>query len=319
MALDAGAVALPQGGRVLLLRPPEDVELPAGDVVAATGFKPVHDRLAARGVAVGPDPVPADAAVVFLPRAKAMSRDLIAQAIDAVPEGAPVVVDGAKTDGADAVLKLCRAIAPVGEVFSKAHGKCFAFPAPASAPPGWRAEATGADGFATAPGTFSAGGVDPGSRALADAMPPLSGAVCDLGAGWGYLAARLLQSPAVASVDLVESEHAALSCARRNVDDPRARFHWADATTWDGGPYDAVVTNPPFHQGRAADPSLGRAFIDAATRILAPRGRLWMVANRHLPYEATLRDRFAEIVVHRDGGGYKIVEGSPKPNRGKRR
>ncbi len=103
-------------------------------------------------------------------------------------------------------------------------------------------------------------------------------------------------------LDLVEADHDALDCARRNLDDPRARFHWADATTWtpETRP-DAVVTNPPFHVGRAADPSLGRAFIAAAARILAPSGSLWLVANRHLPYEATLTDHFARIERDRRG------------------
>ena len=49
-----------------------------------------------------------------------------------------------------------------------------------------------------------------------------------------------------------------------------------------------MIMNPPFHQGRAAEPDLGAAFIAAAARILKPHGRLMMVANRQLPYEAAL-------------------------------
>ena len=290
------------------MRPPADVEAPDRDILAVTGFKPVHDALADRGLAAATEPEAAEAAVVFVARAKALTRHLLAQAIASVPEGATVVVDGAKADGVDAVLKLCRAIAPVDDVYAKAHGKCFAFPAPAAAPEGWLGKPAVVDGFATAPGVFSADGIDPGSRALADALPPLSGRVCDLGAGWGYLSARLLASDTVEAVDMVEAEHAALECARRNVDDPRAVFHWADAIRWAGGPYDAVVMNPPFHTGRTPDASLGRAFIEAARRVLAPRGRLWMVANRHLPYEAALRERFADVAVHAEDGGYKIIE-----------
>lgn len=88
----------------------------------------------------------------------------------------------------------------------------------------------------------------------------------------------------------------ALECARRNVVDPRAVFHWADATKWtpDQG-IDSVVMNPPFHVGRASEPQIGQAFVAAAARILKGHGNLWMVANRHLPYEAELKTRFAKV------------------------
>ena len=58
---------------------------------------------------------------------------------------------------------------------------------------------------------------------------------------------------------------------------------------------DAVVMNPPFHTGRTAEPGLGQAFITAAARLLAPQGQLWMVANRHLPYETALGGQFAHV------------------------
>jgi 16S rRNA (guanine1207-N2)-methyltransferase len=58
---------------------------------------------------------------------------------------------------------------------------------------------------------------------------------------------------------------------------------------------DLVVMNPPFHQGRAAQPALGVAFIQAAAAMLAPSGSLWMVANRHLPYEGALAAAFREV------------------------
>ena len=285
-----------------------------------TGFKPDADALATRGLPVA---VEADgafaAAVVFVPRTKALARDLVARAVAAVGEGGTVIVDGAKLDGVETLLRACRDVACIGDVFSKAHGKCFALTAPASLDI-WRVGPARVDGFLTAPGTFSAGGVDPGSAALADALPALAGRICDLGAGWGYLTARLLASDRVESVDVVEAEHAALACARANLSDPRVAFHWADATRWTGGPYDAVVTNPPFHIGRAADPDLGRAFVETAARVLDPAGRLHLVANRHLPYEAAFDRLFAQVVVRDAAGGYKVVEAArPRTERRRRR
>ena len=54
------------------------------------------------------------------------------------------------------------------------------------------------------------------------------------------------------------------------------------------------------HNGREADPALGQAFVRAAQRGLAPDGVLWMVANRHLPYQSVLTELFLTV---EDAGG----------------
>jgi 16S rRNA (guanine1207-N2)-methyltransferase len=176
-----------------------------------------------------------------------------------------------------------------------------------------------AEGFVTAAGVFSADGVDPASQLLAGSLPEKLGArVVDLGAGWGYLAAQVLTRGTVKTLDLVEADHVALDCARQNITDPRARFHWADATTWKPETaVDAVVMNPPFHSGRAADPDIGRAFIAAAAGMLTPQGRLWMVANRHLPYEATLVQQFTEVSEIAGDNRFKILAAA-RPTRQRR-
>lgn len=259
LLIDEGLV-LPEG-RIVALRPRAGVDLGLlpGRVHAIQGFRPDHDALAARGFEVGVAPEGAyEAAVVFVPRSKAEARALVARAAALLPEGAPLVVDGAKTDGVDGLLRECRARAELGGVVSKAHGKAFWLRAPGPGPfEGWQGGAGGA--WITAPGAFSERGVDRGSALLAEALPPrMPGRVVDLGAGWGYLSARVLERPEVKAVHLVEAEWAALEAARRNVKDARALFHWADATIFAAPEaIDTVVTNPPFHRGRAADPRWG--------------------------------------------------------------
>ena len=109
----------------------------------------------------------------------------------------------------------------------------------------------------------------------------------------------------------------ALDCARLNITDPRAAFHWADATSYrPSGPVSAVVCNPPFHTGRDADPGLGAAFITAARRMLAPDGVLWLVANRHLPYDATLAALFLEVEDVGGDSAFRVIR-ARKPKRAK--
>jgi 16S rRNA (guanine1207-N2)-methyltransferase len=71
---------------------------------------------------------------------------------------------------------------------------------------------------------------------------------------------------------------------------------------------DFVVTNPPFHEGGAEDPSLGRAFIARAADVLRPGGTLWLVANAHLPYEAILRAAFRTVNVAVQASGFRVYE-----------
>src|SRR5690606_13296513 len=88
------------------------------------GLKPDFDSLQAAGWHVAPDaPAQAGLAIVFLPRAKAQGRDMLAQAAGLTT--GMLVVDGAKTDGIDSIYKDLRKRATVSAALSKAHGKLF--------------------------------------------------------------------------------------------------------------------------------------------------------------------------------------------------
>lgn len=325
LALEAGLL-LPGQGTIAVLHPQTGesfAPLPQERVQIVTPQAADHAFFAAQGYACATAAEGRHAAaLVCLPRARAEARDLLAQA--AAQTDGPVIVDGQKTDGIDAMLRELRGRVDLSEAIAKGHGKIAWFPSVGEALADWRAapgEARDeAQSYRTLPGLFSADDIDPASALLAEALPAgLKGVVADLGAGWGYLSARLLaKAPGIATLHLIEADARALDCARHNVTDPRAQFHWADATRPLKLQLDAVVMNPPFHHGRAARPQLGTAFIRAAAAMLKPSGQLFLVANRHLPYEAALTESFRKHAELPGSPAFKIfhAEGPQKAPRG---
>src|SRR5262249_39629940 len=70
--------------------------------------------------------------------------------------------------------------------------------------------------------------------------------------------------------------------------------------------YDAIVMNPPFHQGRAAEPEIGQKLIAVAAKALKSRGALFLVANKGLPYENAIASPFAEYGQIAGDGAFKV-------------
>jgi 16S rRNA (guanine1207-N2)-methyltransferase len=165
-------------------------------------------------------------------------------------------------------------------------------------------------GLWSQPGVFSWDRLDPGSELLLEYLPALAGNGADLGCGVGVLALKVLESQSVTSLLLIDIDRRAVEAARHNVKDDRTAFAWADVRKPGALPegLDFLVTNPPFHHGGEEDRRLGAAFIETAARSLRRGGRFWLVANRHLPYEAPLAAAFKTVRAVAEGKGFKLYE-----------
>ena len=298
LALETGRLSVPTG-RIAVFHPTPEANLrslPAKQCEIIQPFRPAYETFKSAGYSCAVEPTERYAlSIVCLPRAKAEARSIIAKAA-AFTDG-PIIIDGQKTEGVDSIFKDLRKRGDVSATISKAHGKLFWVNSHDGLEDWGQTPTLTEGGFWTGPGVFSADGVDPASELLVQALPEKLGKnVADLGAGWGYLSAHALTRD-INEIHLVEAGHLALECAKRNVTDERAQYHWADATKWaPKGRIDTVIMNPPFHVGRAAEPSLGQAFVATAARVLANSGQLWMVANRHLPYEDALNANFGKVI-----------------------
>jgi 16S rRNA (guanine1207-N2)-methyltransferase len=336
LALEDGAVPLPGTGPILVLNAEPGhwlMQLPKDQLVCRTTFKPSHTALKAAGFNVLPvdsvDLPDALLTIVVPPRQRDQARALYARALLAAPEGGYVLASLPNTLGGKTGEKQLAEIS--GEAGSLSKHKCRAFwarKADAAVNHPLAEEWIEADaireiepGLFSRPGLFSWDRVDPGSELLADSVPEVTkGIGADLGGGYGFLSRELLTHCAgIERIDLYEAEYRAIACIRETLAEFEGRFtaHWADVLTeLPKATYDFVVMNPPFHTGRADNSALGRGFIRAAAQTLKPGGTLWLVANRHLPYEAELAACFKEHEMLEDEAGYKIIRAA-RPKRQK--
>jgi len=295
----------------------------------AQGFRPDFLGLQRAGHDVSPEPSGDgyDLALVQAGRHRGQNEAWLADAIERVKPGGLVVVAGGKMEGISSLRKRMAKDLPLGGHLAKNHGEVFwlerngeaeawASQPDTPTPKGEGVSGGGVlveGGFSTAPGMFSHDRADAGSVLLAEELPAnLKGLAADFCAGWGYLAATLAaRAPGISAIELFEADHASLEAAKVNMaslaPNLPAQFHWIDLVSEKvDRRFDVIVMNPPFHQGRAAEPGIGHAMIRAASGALKAGGRLLMVANRGLPYEAALKAGFGRVEELADESGFKV-------------
>jgi 16S rRNA (guanine1207-N2)-methyltransferase len=326
-----GQLTWPRADGVLFLHARAGASLSGiagSDLVCEQSCKPAADALMRDGWALRTmeEAAARQYALVLLlpPRQRQQARASLARAISCCTPGGTVVACMANDEGARSGEADLKALAGLSGTLSKNHCRVYWTTVNAAACDAglleqWReldAPRPILDGrFISRPGVFAWDRIDPASALLARHLPPtLSGSAADLGCGFGYLSVELLERcKDITSLDLHEADARALDLAQKNLAPFAHRlplgFHWSDVTAGLSQRHDVIVSNPPFHaQGAADRPDIGRAFIAAAAEALRPGGRLWMVANRHLPYESVLDSRFGSVRLVTQAQGYKIIE-----------
>lgn len=307
-------------------------------LICEQSFKPEAELLQRAGFNVSPE-LPHDEAVKFSlvlilpPRQRDEARSLFARAISSLKSGGVVIAAASNNDGArsqeDDLAKLA------GTISTHSKNKCRVF---------WAKSNQGIDKallkqwlaldeprpilsgrYISRPGVFAWDRIDVASALLAKHLPSdLDGLAADLGAGFGYLSDELLQRcPGVKSVHVYEAEHRALQLSKLNLAKYESRasieYHWHDVTAGLLHKYDVIISNPPFHvQGGMDRPDVGRRFISVAAQSLNPGGKLFIVANRHLPYEEALAEGFDSVNVVTQQQGFKVIAATKKPAESRR-
>jgi 16S rRNA (guanine1207-N2)-methyltransferase len=159
------------------------------------------------------------------------------------------------------------------------------------------------------PGVFSHGRLDDGTRMLLGCLKDISGRVLDLGCGAGVLAAALARqgcSGVAADTSALAVESTRLTFSANGI----TSFEVVASDGFDEvkGPFDHIVSNPPFHEGFEQDTSAALRFIEQAPRMLKVGGTLTIVANRFLKYAEPLNQTFGSFRVLREDERFRVYQ-----------
>ena len=153
--------------------------------------------------------------------------------------------------------------------------------------------------FKTLPGVFASERLDPGTAFLLEHLEfKEQGRILDFGCGCGIVGAVIAKNSR-AWVDMTDIDRYAIAAATENIKELRlanCKVFFSDGL--EGvmdRVYDQIVTNPPFHSGKAIDYSMTHSLITRSFSVLTGGGELCLVANKFIRYDKILKNYFSEF------------------------
>ncbi len=297
--------------------------------MAANGIAGSH-VVHAHGTHAFPLALAADVVTIRVSTDKLALQQLIWEAFHALRIGGKCFIAGANDEGVKPAVRLLESIFGMARLDAQHSGHRLAVAtktqiAPSSLTDGtspyldpdhFREVAVTLKGVEqtlfSRPGVFSWEHLDEATQLLGDLMDIRAGeSVLDLGCGAGALGLTAATLSGTGRVLMVDADAEAVRCAARGM--AKAELGNAEVRASDVGgavgdeTFDVVVSNPPFHQGKATDLMVPRQFIADAYAHLHVGGRLMLVANRTLPYEQVIAERFGEVRTLHDGRRFKVL------------
>ncbi len=269
-----------------------------------------------------PDDEPYDILCLLLTKTKAVSLDLLHKFQDKLKDGALILVAGANDAGGRSGGKLINNTLNLHKLdtarkctlFAGTYDRQKPFAAPAATKDlvlyvkneqGLLSfkEQRQSDAVKLTlkqhPAVFSPGVIDEGTRLLLSSIPlgELEGrSILDLCCGCGVIG--LCLHPYAGLLTLADAGAQAVALTRQNLKLNEASGQVYAADFADGlGKFDAIVLNPPFHQGIKADVQTTLQGLKSLKEHLNKAGCIYMVSNCHLNYEAALQQDFLITVL----------------------
>jgi 16S rRNA (guanine1207-N2)-methyltransferase len=162
------------------------------------------------------------------------------------------------------------------------------------------------------PGVFSWDRLDGGTRVLLESFDVgADDTVLDLGCGYGLIGAVAAQRASQGVVYMVDAQIDAVRSAQQTVTANHLTNCQVLASDCAAAVrhlrFDQVLSNPPFHAGKATTDHMAVQFVRDAYEVLKPSGRLQLVANRFLPYEEVIQPLFGNVSTLYQDSRFKVL------------
>ncbi|MEG3116450.1 methyltransferase [Salinicola sp. 4072] len=306
----------------LWVAPPRDGWLESGEGSVWSAELDVCDawRQAGRPAygALSAPPAKVPGAVLFWPKSHALGEWWLAALNASLPVGTPLQIVGENQGGIKRVPKILEGFQQECRKLDTAR-RCTLFATrtvePVRDPDAvWQTFTAEGLTLETHPGVFGHGKLDEGTRLLMEALqqsplPARGGAslrALDVGCGDGILAAWLArQGCEVTAVDINEF---AVEATRRTLAANQLTGTVVQSNVYRQleGTFEAIVSNPPFHQQRAVDYGPAERLIREAPAHLVDGGSLTLVANAFLPYPDWLEAAFGSFEILADNRRFRV-------------
>jgi 16S rRNA (guanine1207-N2)-methyltransferase len=275
-----------------------------------------------------PDDAAFDAAIIFVPKGRDFARAQLWSAIHALKQNGIAYIAGPNKGGAKTMIKDAKQLFDEVNVlgYRSSHRVAAAIKQhnPDGYPQKWGDNAPtitqprtfetphGTLEVATMPGIFSWQELDDGTRYLLEHTTFKQGdTVLDVGCGNGVIGA--LAASVAESVVMVDDNFLAVSCARETI----ALNNLNNVTVHAGNVYspvddrqfDLIISNPPFHKKFDVSTNVAHQLINGAKAHLKSGGRMLIVANAFLRYDALMSENLSSVRVIAKNNRFKVIEG----------
>jgi 16S rRNA (guanine1207-N2)-methyltransferase len=343
-ALIANTVTLEPGERVLLLHSGDAAlarwlieQVGTADTVAAlhTSICALETLARVDGLMVYDDVYPnanrhgvVSTAILNVPKGRDVARAYLWTVAQVLRPGGRLFVAGPNARGARSVISDAADLygdAPVLGYKSSRRIAVATRPETVTQPPAWEDERPwqmqmravrrpeGQYMITTMPGVFSWEHLDEGTALLLDHLdiePDTT--VLDIGCGYGIIGLVAARAGAQ-HVTMLDDNLLAVRCARAGVISNQLNDICtvlpSDVTSAVAGQqFDMVLSNPPFHRDTDVNTAVATRIVREAADVLVPGGRLRLVANRFLPYDRVMREKFGNVRTVTQTGRYHVLE-----------
>jgi 16S rRNA (guanine1207-N2)-methyltransferase len=160
------------------------------------------------------------------------------------------------------------------------------------------------------PGVFSDKKLDSGTAFLLDNLPEVTGEVLDFGCGSGAIACTLLKKNPKSKLTCVDINAMALKACELTLaaNGLQANIEPSNGVKQLNQKFNAIVSNPPFHDGLKSTLKITQEFIQDCAQKLKNHGLLHLVANHHLGYANALGEVFGSVNIVAKNSQFKIYQ-----------